>query len=289
VQLLERMSKNVVLALDADKAGIAAMKKGAELMLRRGLDVKVAKLPDGADPADMVLSDAKSFKTAIGHSVHVIEFLLIHLRQQVSDDRAYKLRVREEIVPFVTLIPNRIDQDHFEGIIATALGTNKEAVHFEVVRLLDIQKNNPVHREGLVSDVVIQKNEAGTSVKTLAYLVAAVNVVTPEERAVLKQLVIAIVGRPWSEACRLVPDGLSSQLTFSLETEFEKVSQKVRRAELVHKLNQLRELTLRDQMQVVRAQIGSSETGDGAILAEIAGLAKALQIPPLTTGVFDGG
>jgi hypothetical protein len=45
-------------------------------MLRRGLDVKVARFRDGADPADMVQSDLAGFKTAIKDSVHIIEFLL---------------------------------------------------------------------------------------------------------------------------------------------------------------------------------------------------------------------
>jgi DNA primase len=57
VQLLERLSDRVVLALDADRAGIAAMKKAAELMLKRGIDVKVAEMPLGADPADIIKKD----------------------------------------------------------------------------------------------------------------------------------------------------------------------------------------------------------------------------------------
>ncbi len=57
VQLLERLSEKVVLALDADRAGINAMKKGASLMLARGLDVKVAEIPMGEDPADMIAKD----------------------------------------------------------------------------------------------------------------------------------------------------------------------------------------------------------------------------------------
>ncbi|MEZ4195193.1 MAG: toprim domain-containing protein [Candidatus Paceibacterota bacterium] len=47
VKLLERLSKKVVLALDADRAGISAAKRVADIMLRRGLDVKVALLPEG--------------------------------------------------------------------------------------------------------------------------------------------------------------------------------------------------------------------------------------------------
>jgi DNA primase len=135
VQLLERISNRVVLALDSDKAGLAAVKRAADLMLRRGFDVKVAMMPKGKDPADMVLKDVREFKQAIGHSMHVIEFLLKHLVEQNLEERTFKLRAREEIIPYILLLPNRIDQDHFETKLAETLKTTKEAIHYEVERI----------------------------------------------------------------------------------------------------------------------------------------------------------
>lgn len=65
VMLLQRLSNKVVLALDSDKAGIAAVKRAADIMLARGMDVKVAYMPDGEDPADMIVKDASEFKHAM--------------------------------------------------------------------------------------------------------------------------------------------------------------------------------------------------------------------------------
>ena len=50
VGLLQRLSNRVVLALDADRAGVAAVKRAADIMLARGIDLKVAELPEGSDP-----------------------------------------------------------------------------------------------------------------------------------------------------------------------------------------------------------------------------------------------
>jgi DNA primase len=138
VKLLERLSNKVVLALDSDKAGLAAVRKGADLMLRRGLDVKVANLEGGKDPADLVKKDVKEFKKFIGHSVHVIDFLLSKLVADGLDERTTKLRARDEILPYIILLPNYIDQDHFEGRVAETLGTTKDAIHFEVERLREL-------------------------------------------------------------------------------------------------------------------------------------------------------
>ena len=82
------------------------------------MDVKVAQMPEGADPADMIQNDVASFKSAIGAATHIVEFLLEILTHQNLDERTFKLRAREEVLPYVVRIPNKIDQDHFVGLIA---------------------------------------------------------------------------------------------------------------------------------------------------------------------------
>ena len=153
IDLLERLSHRAVLALDSDRAGIAAMKRAADLMLRRAMDVKVARILGGKDPADIIKEDPKSFKKMIGDSVHVIEALLSILKNETKDERAYKLRVREEVIPLLAHMPNRIDREHFEGVIATATGTTKDAIHFEVERLLEGVAPAPVAKKEVIQEV----------------------------------------------------------------------------------------------------------------------------------------
>ena len=135
MMLLSRFSPNVVLALDADRAGISAMKRSAVPLLEHGMNVKVASMPDGQDPADVVRTNPQDLKKYVGASVHVIEFLLEVLKKQAKDDRGYKLQVREEILPLLVAIDNRIDREHFEGVVAAAIDSTKEGVHYEVERI----------------------------------------------------------------------------------------------------------------------------------------------------------
>ena len=51
--ILSRLSKRLVLALDADDAGVRAGLKSALMALTAGFDVKVPVLPHGKDPADV--------------------------------------------------------------------------------------------------------------------------------------------------------------------------------------------------------------------------------------------
>ena len=142
IMLLLRLSPKVVLALDADRAGISAVKRSSLPMLEQGMDVKVAHMPDGMDPADIVRKDPHELKHIVGGALHVVEFLLSILKENTKDDRTYKLRVREEILPLLVAIDNRIDREHFEGVIAEHIGATKEGIHYEVERLGDISKNS---------------------------------------------------------------------------------------------------------------------------------------------------
>lgn len=293
-QLLERLSSKVVLALDSDKAGIAAMKRAADMLLRRGIDVKVAAMPDGADPADMILADPKSFKTAIGKSTHVIEFLLAHLRKTVDDDRTFKLRAREEIVPFVTLIPNHIDQEHFEKIIADSLGTTKDAVHFEVTRIAEESAKVPK-----VSAHMAEKNIAPVSTATpvaprkettLHYLLAAVTVVSPAVALVIEREMATIVGTAVVESERAQAATILAKLAFPIETFIEQSSPRVQLEEFTHKLNHLREITLKERLLIERNNLKELERTGGqdesVVLQRVLELQKQLQVAAYTPSIF---
>lgn len=104
-------------------------------MLARGMDVKVARMEGGKDPADIISANPTQFKHFIGNAVHVVEFLLAVLKEGMKDERTYKLRVREEILPLLITMENRIDREHFEGVIAEYIDSTREGVHYEVERL----------------------------------------------------------------------------------------------------------------------------------------------------------
>lgn len=138
--LLERLSSRIVLALDSDRAGVTAVKRIAGIMLQHGMDVKVARMEGGKDPADIIKANPLDFKHFVGNAVHVIEFVLGVLKDGMKDERTYKLRVREELIPLLVHMPNRIDREHFEQVVADAIGTTKDAIHYEVGRIEESEK-----------------------------------------------------------------------------------------------------------------------------------------------------
>jgi DNA primase len=133
--LLRRLSNNVVIALDADAAGVASAGKGATLALAAGMDVKIAALPSGKDPADLIKEDKEAWRQAIRESKHTVNFHLDYLSETVSDPRKLKLDVQRIVIPFVAAIPNKIDQAHFIGAVAQRLSIDEDAVRSEIVKI----------------------------------------------------------------------------------------------------------------------------------------------------------
>lgn len=135
VAMLKRLSSNVVLALDADRAGVAASGRSADVALAAGMDVKIAALPEGKDPADMILADATLWKEGIKNSRHVVEFYLEMIARQGHERRSFRLNVSRVVLPFVARIENNIDRAHFVEVIARRLGVGEDAIWNELARL----------------------------------------------------------------------------------------------------------------------------------------------------------
>jgi len=132
--LLARLSNNLVMAFDADRAGISSAGKGITLALGRGMDVKVAALPQGADPADLVRKGSEAWRSVVRGAKHVIDFYLDYLSEVHKDARRLRLSVGEIIVPFLAQIPNKIDQAHFVAKVAERLRINEEPIWEELRR-----------------------------------------------------------------------------------------------------------------------------------------------------------
>ncbi len=142
--LIKRLSSNVVLAFDADGAGLKATERSAHLALGMGMDVKVAMLPPQSDPADLIAADPNVWKEAIKNAKHVVEFYLETIAAQGKDMRALRLEVGRVVLPFVKQIPNKIDQSHFVSRIASRLSVEVESVRDELRRLKFETINIPI-------------------------------------------------------------------------------------------------------------------------------------------------
>lgn len=103
VQLLKRFSADrLVLAFDADAAGQAAAERVYAWEQRHGLDVGVADLPDGVDPADLARSDPARLRSILDEAKPLLGFrvdrILSAANLAMSEGRARAAQAAIEVI-----------------------------------------------------------------------------------------------------------------------------------------------------------------------------------------------
>lgn len=126
--IVKRLSNNIILAFDSDNAGRKAAMRSAGIALGLGMDVKIADLPDGKDPADLVLSDPESWRNVLRNSKPVVEFQLDTVLSQKLDPRKMPKALRDNVFPFIAPLTGAMEKAHYVKLIKERTGLPEESI-----------------------------------------------------------------------------------------------------------------------------------------------------------------
>ena len=128
LERLRRLSPRIILAFDGDKAGRAAAEKATDLALSLGLEVKVAKLPEGKDPADLAKEDPNKWKEVLRQAKPAIEHFLELLLEAEKDRRKLGKLIEARLLPKVALLSSSMERSHFISLIARKTDIKEEMI-----------------------------------------------------------------------------------------------------------------------------------------------------------------
>lgn len=130
LDLLRRFSEKVVLMFDADEAGTNASLRGFERSVPGDLDLRVAVLPTGRDPADVVAAgETDLLRAAVRESMPLLEFRLEQLFRSVDlADRGSGGRAVRSAAGIVALHPDPTVRADFESFVARRTGFELDTV-----------------------------------------------------------------------------------------------------------------------------------------------------------------
>ena len=94
--LLKRFTKEVLIIYDGDSAGVRAATRGLNTLVKEGLQVKVALLPNSEDPDSLVRNGGyEAIKTYLDRSLNLIEF---QIQRAVEQGAIQKIEVKSKAV-----------------------------------------------------------------------------------------------------------------------------------------------------------------------------------------------
>jgi len=135
LERLRRLSPRIILAFDGDAAGEKAAEKSSALGLSLGMEVKIAELPEGKDPADLVRESPDTWKDVLRRSVTAIEFFLMRSIAGESDPRTLGKVIEKRILPLVALVQSAIERSHFVSEIAKRTSIREEVIWEDLKRV----------------------------------------------------------------------------------------------------------------------------------------------------------
>ncbi len=125
VKLLKRYSSNINMAFDADEAGQNAAKRGIDIAVAEGMNVRVIKIPEGAgkDPDECLKTNPQVWFQSVEKAQNIMEWYL----EKVLHGRDLKNpRQKQEVVnnylAEIALIPYAVERDHWLQVLGERIG-----------------------------------------------------------------------------------------------------------------------------------------------------------------------
>jgi len=156
VRLLKRMTRRIYLALDADQAGVLAVRRGLEAIreamderlvpvptaqglvrFERELDgeVRIVVLPAGRDPDEVILADRKEWEAHLAQARPVLDFVLEQIAQGADLETARgKREAVQQALPLLSEVHDPVEQAHYVQRLAHLLRVDERAISAELRR-----------------------------------------------------------------------------------------------------------------------------------------------------------
>lgn len=206
LKIIKRYTNNIALAFDADAAGQIAAKRGIDLALKEGMNVKVITIPPGAgkDPDDCLRKNKDLWAQAVAKAQDVLEWYFAKAEQKCDLSQARGRRdFSEMILPEVARLPSLVEQDFWLKKAGALLDLSPETLKQEMRRFRS-------------ADVV--KTESRPNVKSAPALAEK------SRRRMLEDNLLALMAvfpSCWHEAFgRILPDFFSLEKDRALYIKF---------------------------------------------------------------------
>jgi len=154
VEILCRFTRNIVLVFDSDAAGVSASLRGIErlreynekldLFHEGNIDMKVAVLEEGYDPADYIIKKGiEAFNDKIKNSTGIIDFTINSILKKYNiSDISSKLRAVSELAEFVSSLTSRIVQEDCVKKISLKLGLAESLIMEQLLKKMKIKSSS---------------------------------------------------------------------------------------------------------------------------------------------------
>lgn len=157
LKAVKRLTSDVRLCYDSDKAGVAATERAIELASHEGVELTIISLPDGAkDPDELIKSSVQAWREAIARNEPAVEWVLRQHAERCDLNTAVGRRTfTTAALRIVRGLADPVEREYYIKRIAAMSHTSEEAVRQKLA-------GEPVKKQTfkpVVANTSIIKNE----------------------------------------------------------------------------------------------------------------------------------
>ena len=157
LKAVKRLTSDVRLCYDSDKAGVAATERAIELASHEGVELTIISLPDGAkDPDELIKSSVQAWREAVTRNEPAVEWVLRQHAGRCDLDTAVGRRTfTTAALRIVRGLADPVEREYYIKRVATISHTSEEAVRQKLA-------GEPVKKQtfkSVVANTSIIKNE----------------------------------------------------------------------------------------------------------------------------------
>lgn len=228
LESLKKISPRLIIAYDADKAGIAASERAWQAALGLGMEIKICRLPKGKDPADILKESPALFAEALKNSKHIIDITLHDMLAQNLDHRTLGKRIGEKVLPYIAALESTIEQAHYISNISSLASIPEGALKDEL---------NKIQRKGaqpgaasassaaLRSEALVagnpEKVKSDPVARKLFALLYWYENQTHKDTDLLREKIMSILGKDKYDSLGKDHEAKKEEILFEAEASFE--------------------------------------------------------------------
>ena len=169
--IIKRYSSNLVLAFDMDIAGNNATKKGIDMALKNGFNVKVISMFSEKDPADIILEKGNDNWMKIVSDAKPINQFYFDLAFKNRDPNSIedKKKIVSELLPIIKKIDNTIEQSYWIENLSNKLMVKDEDIRLEMSKVAN-EQDEAVEEGKIIADKKTRKDLLEEMILSLAFI-----------------------------------------------------------------------------------------------------------------------
>jgi DNA primase len=195
LRALSKLTKNIKLAFDADRAGLAATERAIEMGQTLGLTLRMVEMPDGIKDADeLIQKDPEAWSGSIARAKYIVDYLFDRYANDFDLSSAVGKRgYADRLVPNLRRLGDPVEREHYIKLLAEKTDTSSEAVTSKIVKEETEAESGASKRSSMSIDqpvrrAVVQADGRPTARRLLEESLLALTLLDPDTRLSLEDL-----------------------------------------------------------------------------------------------------